>query len=155
MNYLRVKNWGKFQHYKNRTPPWIKFHTTLLEDFEICALPDETKAHLVFIWLLASRLDNHLPADPQWIAGKIGARSPINLEALIQAGFLEYSQVDTEQSNGLEQVASTPSAERYPSRTRVEAEAEAEAKNSPSQEKEKEGVWGRLYRGALLGGGSW
>ena len=145
MNYLRVKNWGKFQHYKNRTPPWIKFHTTLLEDFEICALPDETKAHLVFIWLLASRLDNHLPADPQWIAGKIGARSPINLEALIQAGFLEYSQLDTEQSSGLEQVASTPSAERYPSRTRVEAE---------NPDNSKEGLWERLSRGVLWGGSS-
>jgi len=27
---LRVKNWGKFQHYKDRNPPWIKLHRGLL-----------------------------------------------------------------------------------------------------------------------------
>ncbi len=30
MNY-RIKNWDKFQHFKNRRPPWIKLHREILD----------------------------------------------------------------------------------------------------------------------------
>ena len=53
MNYLRVKNWEKFQHYKDRTPPWIKLYRDLLNDYEFSCLQDASKAHLMLIWLLA------------------------------------------------------------------------------------------------------
>lgn len=86
---LRVKDWDRFQHYKDRSPPWIKLYNDLLENYEFACLPDASKAHLVAIWLLASRTSNSLPADPQWIASKIGATEPVSLDALITAGFLE------------------------------------------------------------------
>ena len=30
----RVKNWSKFQHYKNRNPPWIRLHVEILDDYK-------------------------------------------------------------------------------------------------------------------------
>ena len=88
MEYLRVKNWGEFQHYKDRLPPWIKLHRALLTDYDFCHLPDETKGHLLMAWLLASQMDGRLPDDARWIAARIGANKPVNLALLIETGWL-------------------------------------------------------------------
>ena len=89
MNYLRVRNWEKFQHYKDRTPPWIKLHRDLLNDYKFSCLQDASKLHLILIWLLASQLDNRIPADPTWIARRINVNNKIDLNSLIKYGFLE------------------------------------------------------------------
>ena len=57
----RVKNWKKFQHFKDRRPPWIKLDRDLLDDPDWHDLSgDEAKA-LVMIWLVASENDGYLP----------------------------------------------------------------------------------------------
>ena len=83
-----VKNWSEFQHYKDRNPPWIKLHNHLLDDYEFEMLGDAAKGHLLCIWMLASRTKNEMPLDDKWITKKIGASTKVNLEALINAGFL-------------------------------------------------------------------
>lgn len=88
MSFLRVKNFDKFQHYKDRQPPWIKLHRELLKNYEFSCLQDASKAHLVLIWLLASQLDNRIPNDPDWLKGQLGTRQKIDLSELISAGFL-------------------------------------------------------------------
>lgn len=57
----RVKNWKKFQHFKDRKPPWIKLYRDLLDDPDWHDLSgDEAKA-LVMMWLVASEDDGNLP----------------------------------------------------------------------------------------------
>ena len=51
---MRPKNWGDFQHYKDRLPPWIKLHRSLLTDREFMCLPIASKALAPLLWLLAS-----------------------------------------------------------------------------------------------------
>jgi hypothetical protein len=51
---LRIKNWSSFQHYKERNPPWIKLHKSLLDDYEYQSLPIASKALAPMLWLLAS-----------------------------------------------------------------------------------------------------
>jgi hypothetical protein len=85
---IQVKNFERFQHYKHRNPPWIKFYNDLLDNYEFAGLPDASKAHLLAIWLLASRYNNEIPADPQWIARRINANEPVNLELLKELGFV-------------------------------------------------------------------
>jgi hypothetical protein len=51
---LRIKNWSSFQHYKERNPPWIKLHKSLLDDYEYQSLPVASKALAPMLWLLAS-----------------------------------------------------------------------------------------------------
>ena len=105
MKYLRVPNWEDYQHYKDRSPPWIKLHNQLLEDFEFCVLPDASKAHLTAIWMLASRTNNKIPYDSGWIAQKISATEAVDLETLLNSGFLEEHPENSELQS-MEQSAS-------------------------------------------------
>ena len=94
--YFSVKNFDELQHYKDRNPPWIKFYNTTLEDYEVARLPDASKAHLFAIWLLASRSKNKLPYDANWIATKINATAPVDLDLLQNAGFIITNQQDAD-----------------------------------------------------------
>lgn len=51
---LRPKNWSEYQHYKDRSPPWIKLHRDLLNNREYMCLPLASKAIAPLLWLLAS-----------------------------------------------------------------------------------------------------
>lgn len=55
---LTPKNWGAFQHYKTRRPPWIKLYRTLLDDPDFMRLPVASRALAPCLWLLASEYDN-------------------------------------------------------------------------------------------------
>lgn len=102
-----VKNFERFQHYKDRSPPWIKLYNELLDDYEFGRLPDASKFHLVAIWLLASRSENKIPYDPAWVAKRIDANQPVDLMLLAARGFIV---VDQELQNAGHS-ASTPQAE--------------------------------------------
>jgi len=118
--YIRVKNFERFQHYRDRNPPWIKLYNELLDDYAFACLQDASKAHLVQIWLLASRYDNRIPHDAEWIARKINATTPVDLASLVSAGFIEIY--------GMEQVASTPLA---PCSVSATPEGETEVEKEP------------------------
>lgn len=57
----RVKNWQRFQHFKDRRPPWIKLSRDLLDDPDWHELSGEEAKALVMIWLIASENDGNLP----------------------------------------------------------------------------------------------
>lgn len=88
--YLRVKNWDKFQHYKNKDEhvPWIKLHTRLLSDYEWMQETPSNQIALIKIWLLAASLGNKLPNDAVWLRKRISART-LDLDHLISRGWLE------------------------------------------------------------------
>jgi hypothetical protein len=50
----RIKGWSKFQHFKDRRPPWIKLYRDILEDPDWHDLDGETAKILVALWLIAS-----------------------------------------------------------------------------------------------------
>lgn len=54
---IRPKNWEELQHYKHRSPPWIKLHKSLLDNYEFQCLQDASKALAMCLWLLASERD--------------------------------------------------------------------------------------------------
>ncbi len=88
MQYLRVKNWDEFQHYKDRSPPWIKLHRDLLRDYNFTRLQDASKLHLMLIWLLASQMDNKIPADADFIRNQLNVKGDVDFKPLIEQGFL-------------------------------------------------------------------
>jgi hypothetical protein len=92
MKHFQVRNWSKFQHYKNRNPPWIKLHTGLLENYEFASLQDASKLLAMCIWLLAARSDNKMPADPDWIKSKCNLKTKPDLGPLFDGGFIEWIQ---------------------------------------------------------------
>ena len=64
MEFFRVTNWDQYQHYKDRDPSWIKLYARLLDSYAFAALADNSKWHLIGIFLLASKQGNRIPGDP-------------------------------------------------------------------------------------------
>lgn len=86
--YLQIRNWDRYQHYKSRNPPWIKLYNSLLDDYEFSRLHDASKAHLIGIWMLASRHGGQVPYDAEWIAHKINATETVDIEPLLEGEWL-------------------------------------------------------------------
>jgi len=90
--YFSVRNFEKFQHYKDRNPPWIRLYNSLLDSYEYACLPDTAKAHLVAIYLLASRSNNRIPADTAWLKSALHATEEVDLLPLINGDFIVPDQ---------------------------------------------------------------
>lgn len=88
---LRIAKWHEFQHYSDRRPIWIKVYTELLMNDKWCHLSDESRAHIVGLWLLASFYDGEIPFRPDWIARQISAKRAINWPELVDSQFVELN----------------------------------------------------------------
>jgi len=51
---MKIKGWKRFQHFKDRKPPWIKLYKDLLEDPEWHELAGDDAKALIALWLVAS-----------------------------------------------------------------------------------------------------
>lgn len=51
---MRIKNFSKFQHFKDRTPPWVKLYRDILDDPDWHELDPAAAKVLVMLWLIAS-----------------------------------------------------------------------------------------------------
>lgn len=121
---LRIKNWDRYQHYRDRRPPWIKLHRSILDDRAFMLLPVEGKALLPMLWLLASESD-----DGQVISDLDDLEFRTRLPAdVIRKGLQSVI------SSGLVDNASSLLADACPERetegeTEAEAEPEVQAEN--------------------------
>lgn len=132
MKQFRVRNWDKFQHYKDRNPPWIKFHTELLDNYEFSRLQDASKLLAFYILLLAARSDNKLPNDPAWLKERASLKHEPDLQPLFDVGFIEWIQ----ELQLSEQSASNSLADDKQgasSRALARGEAEAEERQSTTR----------------------
>ncbi len=59
---IRIKNWQKFQHFKDRRPPWIKLYRELLDDIDWHNLSGDDAKVLIMVWLIASENDGAIPS---------------------------------------------------------------------------------------------
>jgi AraC-like DNA-binding protein len=109
---IHVKNWGSFQHYKDRRPQWIKLHHELLDDYEFHCLPVASRALAPCIWLLASESeDGSIDYDLKKISFRLHL-SEVELQQalkpLIESSFIYVEQdasdvlAETEQNASLE-----------------------------------------------------
>jgi hypothetical protein len=88
MRYLSIRNLARYQHYKERRPPWVKLYQTVLEDVEFTCLQDASKWLAVGLLLVASRYDNRIPWDAKWIARAVHSSEEIDLQPLFDMGYL-------------------------------------------------------------------
>lgn len=58
---MQIKHWKKFQHFKDRKPPWVKLYRDILDDLEWHELDAMASKVLVMCWLIASEDDGRLP----------------------------------------------------------------------------------------------
>lgn len=133
MDFFRVVNFENLQHYKDRTPPWIKLYNDLLDDYNFSCLQDASKLHLLMIFLLASRSENKIPADSRWISNKISATESIDLDALFESGFIELI-VEESKAKPPKKNASKPLAKSLQDAC-LEGETETETEGETELEK--------------------
>jgi hypothetical protein len=119
---MRIKNWQKFQHYKHRSPPWIKLYRELLDDKQWHDLDGDSAKTLVMLWLIAAENDGYLPAS-KVLAFRLRTSERAVERILVQCshwfeGDASNPQADCKQD-------ATPETEK--SRDRVETETETES----------------------------
>lgn len=148
--FLAVKNFSRFQHYKDRRPLWIKFYGAILDDYAFVQLPDATKAHLMLLWQVAATHGNRIPNDPKYIALATKARSKVNIAALLAAGFLVDADLIEETDGPASNVLADGYQDASPEKNREEKRERREETTSsapPSFEASKRELLD------LLGGG--
>ena len=94
--FLVPKNWESFQHYKDRCPPWIKLHKSLLDDSAFQRLPTASRALAPMLWLLASESkDGVFDGSVEELSFRLRQTEKevsSGLEALISKGFFSVYQ---------------------------------------------------------------
>lgn len=120
---IRVVAWHQYQHYKDRNPPWIKLYPRLIDgdSREFGRLKDEEKWQFLAIMMLASRQQNAIPLDVEWISERLRLRKPLNLKALEATGLIEIVEVASNTLADCKQDA-MPETETEKRQRRVETE---------------------------------
>jgi hypothetical protein len=119
---FRIKNWSKFQHFKDRRPPWVKLYRDLLDDMEWHQLEPRAAKALVMLWLIASENDGELP-EAKTLAFRLRTTERAILDVLGELShWLEHGDI-TPISGGYQ--CDAPETEK--SRDREETEKRARA----------------------------
>lgn len=116
---MKIKNWKKHQHFKDRKPPWIKLYRDLLDDIEWHELDPKAAKALVMLWLIASEADGDLP-DMKRLAFRL------------RLSETETKSICSKLSHWLEQDDINAISERYQSDS-VETETEGETKKETEE----------------------
>ncbi|CAN7244229.1 hypothetical protein LJR175_000989 [Variovorax sp. LjRoot175] len=136
------KNWKSFQHYKDRAPPWIKLHRSLLDDRQYQRLPLASRALAPMLWLLAAEAkDGAFEGAVEELAFRLRTTEgeiEAGLKPLIDASFFaveEQNAIASPQSR--EQGADVALAPCYQAASNTLADCERVA--TPETEGETEG----------------
>lgn len=131
---IRIKNWSSYQSYKDRRPPWIRLHKSLLDDYDFQNMSADARAMLPMLWLLASEHEKPELGIINQSYEKISFRLRLKIalvesaiEEILKAGFIQIEdkkqQVTDLLRNGYESVHTETETE-----ANTEAESEAEEK---------------------------
>jgi hypothetical protein len=91
---MRIKNWTKFQHFKDRRPPWVKLYRDILDDLEWHELDPLAAKVLVMLWLIASENDGHIP-DNKTLAFRLRLTELKTKEIIIKLShWLEHDDIN-------------------------------------------------------------
>jgi len=111
---IAIVGWEKFQHYKDRDPPWIKLYRDLLTSESWVLGTDVSRLVQVASVLLAARYSNKIPL--RWdLIKKVAsldcteAQFKSAIQHLAEHNFIEIQQV-TSESTVVEHSASKPLA---------------------------------------------
>lgn len=99
----QIPSWDEFQQYKDRRPPWIRFHRSLLDNRKFQSLPLSARAMLPMLWLLATENKDYMSGIVDLLDEDICYRLRIsqselskNIEILVSSCFITDVHNDTE-----------------------------------------------------------
>ena len=130
-----VAGWEKFQHYKDRDPPWIKLYRDLLTAESWVLGTDESRLVQLASMLLAARYRNATPLNYA-LFRKVAsldmseAKFKAAMKHLCATGFLEIQEDTEERKQSASSVLATCTSETEAEKIRVEAEGSAEGRGN-------------------------
>jgi len=117
---MRIKNWTKFQHFKDRRPPWVKLYRDILDDLEWHELDPLAAKVLVMLWLIASENDGRVP-DNKTLAFRLRLTELKTKEIIIKLShWLEHDDIN--------EISEQYQCDRPERETEIEKETEKETK---------------------------
>ena len=127
---MKIKNWKKLQHFKERTPPWVKLYRDILDQRDINVISDCSFRVLIGLWLLAAEdeaLEGNLPEIPD-IAFRLRKSEKEITECLQElSAFLVYDDTTLISSQYQDDA---PETETYSKEIEKEKRLRAEQKSS-------------------------
>lgn len=95
MASIKINNWEKFQHYKDRRPIWIKLLIEIIEEFDangepkkFFVLPDSAKLSFVLLACLRANYNGKIPyPSDKWLRKRLGIKK-LMLQPLVDTGFI-------------------------------------------------------------------
>ena len=125
---LKIKNWEKHQHFKDRRPPWIKLYRDILDDIQWHELDPLAAKTLVSLWLIASEGDGSLP-DVKTLAFRLRISEKIMESTLTKLKhWLEQDDIKVI-SDGYQAVPLETETETYKQERETEKEMAFQAEN--------------------------
>lgn len=88
MSHYAIVKWAEFQHYKDRSPPWIKLHRSLLTSETWVSASTNGKVLAVACMMLAADTGNKIPASPRYIQRAAYLDFVPDFSELVALGFL-------------------------------------------------------------------
>lgn len=73
--HYEVRNWGKYQHKRNRKDPWFKMYWEILDPVanpDFVSLPQPARYLGMSLLCLAAKTENLIPSNPSWIGTEVG-----------------------------------------------------------------------------------
>ncbi len=139
MATLAVKSWERFQHYKDRDPPWVKLYRDTLTSESWVLGSDLSRVIQVASMLLAPRYENQIPYRFDLLKEVMHlkcteAAFKKAVEHLVDANFLEIQQ-GTRDSKVVAQSASTTLA-TCTSETETETETETDQSRDRTEKRQ-------------------
>lgn len=137
MPLIAPKSWREFQHYKDRSPPWIRLHRKLLDDRDFHRLPVASRALAPMLWLLASEsVDGVIDADHGNLAFRLRTTEKEIASAMLPLMERGFFVTLPDASNALADC-------RQPAVPEAEAEAEAFTDSETEADPEAETGFGQ------------
>lgn len=99
MAFYRIKEWRQYQHYKDRSPPWIKLHRSVLTSRTWVNASDSERVLAVACMLIAADTDNKIPADPDYVRRVAYLRDAPDFAPLLKSQFLEFVKEDCDEAS--------------------------------------------------------
>jgi len=90
-DWIVVRRWEEFQHYKDRDPTWIKNYVRLLHDPNYFGLSLSARGLLHVIWLAFAATSGQLRVSAVGHLARTRGGLGLQLASLNHAGFIDFS----------------------------------------------------------------
>lgn len=146
MAHYRIVEWERYQHYRDRDPPWIKLHRDTLTSNTWVSSDDRTRLLAVVCMLIAAGTENKIPADPKYVMRRAYLDREPDFAPLVDVGFIEL----VGEINGLAEIRKPMLAPASAVQADACSESEAIQRQSRAEQKDNSTAKRGADRGTRL-----